>query len=96
MEMEVQSLNIKQLYFASFHEGVKGLTKLLRGARETNHQINTYQRFEKGGGFDAALKDFYSVNPTDVTRIHGRGRLVSFILFRFGGLILLSKQKRSV
>lgn len=55
--------------------GVKGLTKLLRGARETNHQINTYQRFEKGGGFDAALKDFYSVNPTDVTRIHGRGRL---------------------
>lgn len=55
----------------SFTQGVKAITKLLKGTKEVPPTNILRRDFVKSGGVERAMHDFYSVNPKNVRSIKG-------------------------
>ena len=79
-------------------EGKRAVQKLLQGAEETPSNTYKFKSFQKSGGWDAALRDFLSIQPIGVIEYGGRyfdGINIDFLVGRVGDRnFLLKKQGR--
>lgn len=54
------------IHFSMTATGLQAVKVLLSGSKPLKTMSTTYRKYEKYGNFDAALKDFYSVQPRHI------------------------------
>ena len=59
-------IEAKHLYALQFLKGMAAQRKLLLGSKKVPVNSKVYRRFEKTGDYELAVKEFYSVKPTNV------------------------------